>query len=42
MGRHKEMPGYTYEVKYKVDNEVTIKCTYLTELGYPLLGVEDL
>lgn len=42
MGRHKGKPGHTYEVKYKVDNEVTIKCTYLMELGYPWLGVEDL
>lgn len=42
MGRHKEMPGYIYEVKYKVDNEVTEKCTYLMESDYSLLVVEDL
>ena len=42
MGRNKEMPGHTYDLKYKDDNEVTVKCTYLTELGYPSLGVEDL
>jgi hypothetical protein len=42
MGRHKEMPGYFFEEKYKVDIEVTVKCIYLTELVYTLLDVEDL
>lgn len=29
VGRHKEMPGRTYEVIYQDDNEATVKCTYL-------------
>lgn len=29
MGRHKEMPGYTYAVIYQDDHEATVKCTYL-------------
>ena len=42
MRRQKEIPIYIYNVKYKVDNDVDVKCTYLIELGYPLLGLEDL
>jgi len=29
MGRHKGMPGRTYEVIYQDDHEATVKCTYL-------------
>ena len=29
MGRHKEMPGYTYSVIYQDDREATVQCTYL-------------
>jgi len=29
LGRHKEMPGRTYEVIYQDDHEATVKCTYL-------------
>jgi hypothetical protein len=42
MKSHKEIPEYIYKVKYRVYNVVTVKCSYLIELGYTLLGVEDL
>ena len=29
MGRHKQMPGYSYEVVYQDDHEATVKYTYL-------------
>jgi hypothetical protein len=29
MGRHKQMPGRTYEVIYQDDREATVKCAYL-------------